>query len=207
MITDARICALPLSHRWLFLSLLLICGDHACDTVTLTERQVNDALTVRVGAENALQVLQEFQLVTFEKTLLKKEKKRKEDKERKEKKSAGVAKTDTRAINSEVWASYRDAYFNRYKIEPIRNAKTNTAISQLASRLGSEAIDVVRFYLSHNDSFYIKNMHDIGHCLANAESLRTQFLKGRAVTSQQVRNFEKTISQVDLIRDAKEGGF
>jgi hypothetical protein len=84
LITDAKVLALPLSHRWLFINLLLICGDYASDTVTLNEQQLNDILTARVGCENALHQLQSLQLVTFEKVLLKKERNKEIKKERKE---------------------------------------------------------------------------------------------------------------------------
>lgn len=66
IINDGKISALPAGHRWLFLGLLLIAGDNASDTVTITERQVNELLTTRVGASNALDRLQSLQLVTYE---------------------------------------------------------------------------------------------------------------------------------------------
>jgi len=43
-----------------------VCGDYGYDTVTVGEEQVNDYLTTKVGAINALTLLKEFQLVTFE---------------------------------------------------------------------------------------------------------------------------------------------
>ena len=70
---DAKINALPLSNKWLFINLLLICGEHGNDTITITQRQVNDILTTREGALNALSRLQSLQLVTFEKLPLNKE--------------------------------------------------------------------------------------------------------------------------------------
>lgn len=207
IIHDARICALPATHKWLFFSILMICGDYASDTVTLTERQVNDHLTARVGATNALTLLQEYQLVTFEKTALKKERK-KERKDLKERRNYDDQENlEKKKLSSEIWEAYKKAYQNRYKIDPVRNAKTNSVISQIASRLGREGIEIVVFYLNHNDSFYLKNMHYIGHCLANAESLRTQFLKGRAITSRDVKNFEGISNSVQLIKDAEKGGF
>lgn len=86
LVNDAKINALPLSHKWLFINLLLICGEHANDTVTLTKRQVNDILTTREGASNALARLQSFQLISFEEMPLIEEKRREE--KRKEENSA-----------------------------------------------------------------------------------------------------------------------
>lgn len=70
LISDAKINALPLSNKWLFINLILICGDHANDTITMTQRQVNEILTTREGAHNALDRMQELRLLTFEKTSL-----------------------------------------------------------------------------------------------------------------------------------------
>ncbi len=84
--SDAKINALPLSCKWLFINLLLICGDYAKDTVTLTERQLNDILTTKEGPQNALERLASFQLVTFEKNdFFRIEKKEKKGKEKKRK--------------------------------------------------------------------------------------------------------------------------
>lgn len=109
-------------------------------------------------------------------------------------------------LNQKVWEAYSNAYFVRYKTEPIRNAKINSQISQIAKRLGVEAIEVVKFYLSHNDSFYLKNLHSLGLCLNSAESLRTQWARGRAITGRDVHNFEKSSSHQNLINDILENG-
>lgn len=111
-----------------------------------------------------------------------------------------------RELTREIWESYRAAYFGRYKVEPARNVKVNSAISQLAARLGPDAIEVVSFFVSHNEGFYLKKMHSIGLCLQDAESLLTQLKRGRSVTSMDVREFEKTnhfISQVERIQSGE----
>ncbi len=110
------------------------------------------------------------------------------------------------ALNSEIWKSYCDAYFDRYSTEPVRNAKINGQIAQLAKRLGSEAPDVVRFYVGHNKSFYVSKLHEIGICLSDAESLRTQWATGNKVTSKQASQADDTAtldSQLKRIREGK----
>lgn len=206
---DAKLRILPVTSRWLFLNLVLTCGNFGGDTVELSSKQLRDMLECNRNIDGVLNSLQELQLLTFEKIepfINRIEKKVKEE-NRKEKKIQLAENSETKALNLEIWEAYRHAYQNRYKVDPVRNAKVNTNISQLASRLGPEAIDIVKFYLTHNDSFYLKNMHDIGHCLANAESLRTQYLKGKAITGQHVKNFEKNLNQIELMRDAEKGGF
>jgi hypothetical protein len=110
-------------------------------------------------------------------------------------------------LRSEIWKSYRQAFVERYAVEPVRNAKTNSQVSQIAARLGAEGVEVVKFFVSHNDSFYLQRQHQLGLCLNHAESLRTQWARGVPVTSQQVRSFEKTIAQANLIEEIKKGGF
>lgn len=94
-------------------------------------------------------------------------------------------------LNKEIWDAYSQSFFNRYQTEPIRNAAVNSKISQLAKRLGPDAVDVVKFFLNHNDSFYLKQVHAIGLCLKDAESLHTQWKRNRPITKADVQAFEK----------------
>lgn len=110
-------------------------------------------------------------------------------------------------LNKRIWQSYEDAYIRRHKVKPARNLTVNGQISQLRNRLGEEAVDVIAYYVMHNDGFYVKKLHPVGLCLADAEALRTQWLRGIQVTSQKVRNFEKMSGQVELMQDAEKGGF
>lgn len=120
-------------------------------------------------------------------------------------KKLGLQKTES---NRSLWEAYRDAYFLRYGVEPVRNAKVNKIISQLRDRLGKEAEDVVRFYLNHHKSFYVSKLHDISFCLSDAESLRTQWAKGVVVTEKKVKDLTAKLDQQeefhDRIREARE---
>lgn len=110
-------------------------------------------------------------------------------------------------LNRKIWEAYFKAYLVRYNVEPTRNASVNGKISQLAGRLGDDAPDVIYFYLKHNDSSYLKKLHDIGLCLSNAESLHTQWKRGRAITGNDVRRFEKAAATAEMVENAKNGGF
>lgn len=209
LINDAKINALPLSHRWLFINILLICGDYANDTITLTHRQINEILTTNEGAENALARLELFQLLTFEKLdFFRKEVNRIEENVKEENQNEVSSKSKSidviskkpnpnKELNLSIWEAYRNAYHSRYKVDPVRNASVNSKITQLANRLGAEAIEVIKFYLSHNDSFYLKNLHSIGLCLSNAESLHTQWKRNQPVTANDVKNFERKVNSIE----------
>lgn len=109
-------------------------------------------------------------------------------------------------LNKRIWESYRQAYLTRYKVDPARNATVNTQISQLGKRLGEEAVEVIAFYLGSNNGYYVQRCHPVGACLSDAESLRTQWLRGRAITRNDVKDFEKADKFNTLINDIREKG-
>lgn len=146
--------------------------------------------------------------------------KRREDKEEEKKREEYVAagsdgpplpafskpRPDTES-NRKVWEAYREAYLERYRVEPVRNAAVNTIVSSFVKRLGaSEAPEIARFYVGHNGSFYVKNMHSIAYALKDAEALRTQWLKGRAITESDVRKYEKDRDHQALLNSIDEEG-
>lgn len=94
-------------------------------------------------------------------------------------------------LNRKIWDSFSTAYRKRYGVDPVRNAMTNSQVAKLGRRLGVEALEIVEFYLSHNDSLYLKATHSISLCLRDCESLRTQYVRGKPITGATVRQFEK----------------
>lgn len=95
----------------------------------------------------------------------------------------------------ETWNAYSDAYFARYGIDPVRNAKTLAQVSQLVDRLGSEdAPPVAAFYVHHSNGFYVARMHSVNCLLADAEKLRTEWATGRKVTQTIARQTDRTAS-------------
>lgn len=109
--------------------------------------------------------------------------------------------------NREVWDAYRSAYLKRYSQEPVRNKSVNSCIANFVKRLGViESPWVAAFYVEHNDSFYVRNMHVFEYALKNAESLRTQWAKGKAITQADVRRFEKSQQTATLINSIDQEG-
>lgn len=108
-------------------------------------------------------------------------------------------------LNRFIWESYADAYKRRYNKDPVRNAKVNGQVKQLGQRLGKDAVEVVRFFLTHNDGFYLKKVHQIGLCLQDAESLHTQWVRGRAVTGVAVKQFEQSQHTATLLEMIEKG--
>lgn len=65
---DPLVDELPNSNKWLLIALIMIAGEHGNATVTLSERRVNELLKTKEGAENALLSLQQYQVLSYEKT-------------------------------------------------------------------------------------------------------------------------------------------
>ena len=107
-------------------------------------------------------------------------------------------KTDAQIANAATWDAYTIAYLERYGVEPVRNAKVNAQVAQLVQRLGAEeAPQVAMFYVTVNDSFYIRASHEFGLLVARAEGIRTQWLTGRQVnmvTAQQMERKQANLS-------------
>lgn len=102
-----------------------------------------------------------------------------------------------------AWEAYRDEYQNRYGAEPVRNASVNSKLLQFAKRLvAEEAPEVARFYVRHPDAFYVKQLHPVGLLLKDAEALRTQWARGRAVTGTDARMVERRVSNAGNIEAA-----
>lgn len=115
------------------------------------------------------------------------------------------AKASAPSLGSQLFETYSKAFFKRYGVNPVRNAKTNSLCKQLATRLGEEAHQVIEFYLSHNDQWFLKMQHDLASLVSKAESMHSQWQRGQAVTSVQVRQFEKQSSNMDLLEKVNRG--
>lgn len=106
--------------------------------------------------------------------------------------------------NRETWRAYADSYFNRYGAEPVRNAKVNGLIAQLVQRLGSEeAPHVAFYYVTINDSYYLRTLHDLGNLVAKCEAIRTQWATGTQMTGTSARQIENTQANISAAEEAK----
>lgn len=113
------------------------------------------------------------------------------------------------APTSATWEAYRDAYHQRYGADPLRNATVNGQLAQVVKRIGAdEAPDVAAFYVAHNGSYYVAQMHPVAALLKDAEKLRTEWVTGRRMTQTKARQLDKTQANGDvwqkLIEEAEE---
>ncbi len=91
-----------------------------------------------------------------------------------------------------IWSAYAAAYQQRYGVAPVRNAKVNNQVKQLAARIPrEEAPAIAAFYVSVNDSRLINDCHPVGSLLAKAEAFRTQWATGRQITTTTAQQIER----------------
>ena len=207
---DAKLRVVPVTVRWMWLDLLLTCSDLSRDSVEYSESMLRDVLESSWSIERALSTLESLQLLTWQKVpLIEENRIEKKEENRIEVPARSKIKTppEEKDANKNLWGAYFEAYKKRYGVEPVRNASVNAKISQLAKRLGADAVPVVEFFLQHNGAFYLQQTHAIGLCLKDAESLHTQWQKGKAVTGTMAREFEKrqeATSQIEYFRRLSE---
>lgn len=207
---DSKISQLSQGSCLTYVWLLTVCSDcgggELKDTFECHAGQLPLMLKTGGGRlEERLDQLQSLQLLKYSKSASNIIEKNIKEENLREKKSQAPRDEAQKLLNFQIWEAYKMAYLNRYKVEPIRNASTNAKISQLGKRVGIDAVELVGFYLKHNDGFYLKNVHSIGLCLSNAESLHTQMKRNQPVTSVDIRNFEKQQNMRTLTKAIDEG--
>lgn len=106
-------------------------------------------------------------------------------------KKSGRPKTEV--DTAETWRSYSEAYRERYRTEPVHNATVNAQMAQFVRRLGvDESPHVARFYVGHQNAYYVRNMHTVGNMLNDAEKLRTEWATKTQMTATRAQQIDKT---------------
>jgi hypothetical protein len=97
-----------------------------------------------------------------------------------------------------TWNSYSDAYFDRYGAEPVRNATVNGQLANFVRRLGrDESPHVARFFVGHNNAYYVREMHSIGAMVKDSEKLRTEWATNCKMTQTKALQADKTQTNFD----------
>lgn len=117
-----------------------------------------------------------------------------------------VAQTPT----SEAWRAYSQAYFNRYGVEPVWNAKVGGHFASLIRRVGAvEAPGVAAHFLLSQRSQYVVAKHPASLLDRDAESLRTEWATRTHGTESEARSGDRTAGRgnvfTELIEEARNG--
>jgi len=109
---------------------------------------------------------------------------------------------DSGTLSGPTWLSYSTAYVDRYKVDPVRNAKVNALLCKFVERVGAEEAPLIAaWFVGHNASWYVTKGHSIEALLADAEKLRTEWATGRQTTQTQARMQDETATRGNVFRD------
>jgi hypothetical protein len=112
--------------------------------------------------------------------------------------SGTAPKKKIESDSSQTWKAYSDAYFARYGTDPVRNASVNAKMAQFVGRLGrDEAPHVAKFFVGHNNGYYVREMHAVGAMLKDAEKLRTEWATNTRMTNAKAVQADKTQTNLD----------
>lgn len=101
-------------------------------------------------------------------------------------------KVKTVAKGADTWEAYRQAYLERYRVEPVRNTSVNSMIGKLVDRLGAEiAPRVAAYYLTHDKAFYVGAKHSVAILLRDAEGIHTDWATGQHTTQTTAMQADK----------------
>ena len=118
--------------------------------------------------------------------------------------------TDERLeLHREVWKSYSDAYFNRYGTEPVRNHITNRNVVDFCKRVEmEEAPHIARWFVTHSDAYYVRQMHPFWALLKDAEKIRSEWATGRVMTQTKARQTDRVGNMASIVEKiiADRGG-
>lgn len=132
-----------------------------------TKTPISDATLIALGADRGLTAEQAVGFGRAVEALMRK---------RKPKAEQPVAAA------SGVWASYSEAFCERYGVLPVRNARVNAQLAQFCARVPKEnAAVIARWYVKTNKQWYVSKMHPISALLNDAEQLAASWARGRSV--------------------------
>lgn len=85
-----------------------------------------------------------------------------------------------------AWTAYKWAFRRRYNVFPQQSAKSNALMSQIVKELGTDAPNVLYFYLSDESHFVCQRMHSLGVLKSQLEEYTNKWRKCREETGKDV---------------------
>lgn len=111
---------------------------------------------------------------------------------------------------SQIWNVYERYYELRWKVKPTRNAMINGMLANVAKRIPADDLEpLIKFYLSQNDAWYLREMHHPKCLVANCENLLTRMKNGIVITqskAQEMSRLSDNLSTAQNYLKNKHGG-
>lgn len=108
-----------------------------------------------------------------------------------------------KARSAPTWLAFQTAYRARYDcVEHRRNAAVNAQMLAFIEKVGvDDAPRIAEFYVSHNSAWYVKHSHAVKYLMQNAESLATEWARGRRVTETEARQADRTAATGEVFNE------
>lgn len=108
-------------------------------------------------------------------------------------------------LRSAAWSAYAGAYFRVKGVHPVRNAKSNSLIVQLCSRLpASDVVGVIGWYVQSSNARYVAAGHALAPLIQDCEKLHTEYLTGRTGTQAAARKADGQVARQEHNRELLE---
>ena len=112
-------------------------------------------------------------------------------------------KSQANPDNVACWQAYEKAYLNRYGCLPVPNAKTRGQVATLVRYVGKDlAVALAEYFLSHNDSWFVKRRHEFGCLLYSYQQVLTDMQRGEQMTQARARQADQTQSNFESANGA-----
>lgn len=124
--------------------------------------------------------------------------------------TAHAANVKKEAKSAQAWEAYKNAYYDRYRVEPERGAETNRDLCRVVDKVGRDsAPHVAAYFLTISLPFYVTNRHPTSLLGRDANSISTQWKTGIKATTGEAKNAEAkddARAQVARVRALMQGG-
>lgn len=118
-------------------------------------------------------------------------------------KKTAQKKSQANPDNVACWQAYEKAYLNRYGCLPVPNAKTRGQVATLVRYVGKDlAVALAEYFLSHNDSWFVKRRHEFGCLLNSYQQVLTDMQRGEQMTQARARQTDQTQSNYESANGA-----
>ncbi len=221
--------ALPLAIAWLYLQLILTAAEMSPEgnrgTFKLHSKSLQGMIRGKLKGQYALDQLQSYQLLTYEKneSLIELNKKKKNKIEKKENSVNGTkvekqkptqvefvdanASPPVESTNGKsLVAFYCDVWKRRYKSNPPIRPQDAKILKQVGESSGFDRTKILLdAYLRMNEKWFLQKRHDLATFLNNLTSVAHFVETGRVITGQDLRNVDRAIANKNTL-DALEKG-
>jgi hypothetical protein len=212
--SDPKLGMVPLTVRWMFLGIVLTCGDYTSDTIEMNEKQLRDLLESSWSVPRALDSLQSIQVLSYSKIELfinRIEKKVKEEKRNENTQKPKVQKLPAipteSAPNTNVFLSlYCQQFKNKYQVQPMIDGKSAGIAKRLAKTIPAAKLEImVQAYFAMPDAWLHKIKHPLNQFELKLNEIKVFAESGKFTTNKQAQQQDESASNALLLQQVREG--